>query len=198
MAAKKKAAKKKPARKKAAKKKRVQKKTAKRPAKKVAKKMGRPSTYTQAIATKVCTQLAMGKSMRTVCEDPKLPSMRTVFNWLADKDEFLQQYTRAKAEAADVLVDEMLEIADDTTSDRYFKQLLRTLDPDMTVAELSDNAVIALLAAKNPENIQRSRLRVEARKWIASKLKPKKYGDKITHTGDEDEPIHMVTRRIKR
>jgi hypothetical protein len=31
----------------------------------------------------------------------------------------------------------------------------------------------------NRKNIQRSRLRVDARKWAAAKLAPKKYGDRV-------------------
>jgi len=31
------------------------------------------------------------------------------------------------------------------------------------------------------ENIQRSRLRVDARKWAAARLAPKKYGDRLEH-----------------
>jgi hypothetical protein len=41
------------------------------------------------------------------------------------------------------------------------------------------------------------RVRIDTRKWLASKLKPKKYGDKLTHIGDENEPVHVITRRIR-
>ena len=176
----------------------AKKKATKRKAKKkVAKrKPGRPTKYTKAIADKICAELAMGKSMRTVCKDPKLPCMKTVFNWLRDCEDFLQQYERAKEEAADALVDEMLGIADDGVNDYYFDAIINKLDPDMTVAELAGedeglNALRALLAKNRPENVQRSRLRLDARKWIASKLKPKKYGDKMLHGGDEDNPVRF-------
>ena len=43
----------------------------------------------------------------------------------------------------------------------------------------------------NNEHIQRSRLRVDARKWIAAKLLPKRYGDKLQHTGDGGGPIRV-------
>ena len=194
-------------------KKTAKKKAAKRPAKKVAKKSsrstavskrkkktakrkpGRPTKYTKAIAAKICGQLAMGKSMRTVCKDPKLPCPATIFNWLRDIPEFLEQYELAKEEAADALVDEMLDIADDGMNDYYFDTIISKLDPDTTVAELMNDegylALRALCAKARPEGAQRSRLRLDARKWIASKLKPKKYGDKITHAGDEDNPVQF-------
>ncbi len=46
-------------------------------------------------------------------------------------------------------------------------------------------------AVVDHEHIQRSRLRVDARKWIAAKLLPKRYGDKLQHTGDGGGPIRV-------
>lgn len=120
--------------------------------------MGRPSDYTQDIADKICSELADGKSMRTVCLADDMPDKATVFRWIRTIEEFRNQYTRAKEESADALTDEMLDIADDLSND-YVK---------------TDEGGDRL----NPENIQRSRLKIETRKWLASKLKPKKYGDK--------------------
>ena len=42
------------------------------------------------------------------------------------------------------------------------------------------------------ENPQRSRLQIDTRKWIASKLKARKYGDKLEVSGDPDRP--MITK----
>ena len=135
------------------------------------KPTGRPSTYTQEIADEICAGLAEGKSLRTVCRAEHLPCVATVFNWFRTKEGFLEQYTRAKEESADALTDEMLDIADDGTND-WSKQQLGEDGPEIEVL--------------NKEHIQRSRLRIETRKWLASKLKPKKYGDKVTteHTGN--------------
>jgi len=132
---------------------------------------GRPSTYTQDIADEICAGLAEGKSLRTVCSANHLPCVKTVFNWFRTKDGFLQQYTRAKEESADALTDEMLDIADDGTND-WATQQLGEDGPEVEVL--------------NKEHIQRSKLRIETRKWLASKLKPKRYGDKTTteHTGN--------------
>jgi len=129
------------------------------------KKIGRPTKYTQNLAAKICAGLADGKSLRTVCEPDDMPDKSTVFNWLHDNQDFLDQYTRAKEESADLLVDEMLAIADDGSNDL------------MTIGKGDKSYEI-----ENKEVTNRSKLRVETRKWIASKLKPKKYGDKIDHT----------------
>ena len=125
---------------------------------------GRPSTYTQELANKICAELAMGISLRSVCRDKDMPCIATVFNWFRTKEAFLEQYTRAKEESADALVEDMLDIADDSTND-YMEQI----DKDGNTEGYKLNG----------ENIQRSKLRVDTRKWAASKLKPKKYGDKL-------------------
>lgn len=128
--------------------------------------MSRPSSFTQAVADEICSQLAEGKSMRTVCLAEDMPDKATVFRWLRTMPTFCDQYTRAKEESADALVEEMLDISDDASNDWMERNA-------------GDNA--GWLA--NGDHIQRSRLRVETRKWIAAKLKAKRYGEKVEHTG---------------
>lgn len=126
---------------------------------------GRPTTFTKDLADEICARLAEGKSMRTVLKADNMPAMSTVFKWLRENNEFSEQYARAKEESADALVDEMLEIADDGSND------LMTIEKGDTSYEM-----------ENKEVTNRSKLRVETRKWIASKLKPKRYGDKLDLT----------------
>ena len=118
---------------------------------------GRPSKYSEALAARLCAEVASGKSLRTVCKSAKMPSMATVFNWIGSKPEFLEQYEICLANRSDTLVEDMLDIAD---------------DPEL-----------------HPQD---KRVRVDTRKWIASKMKPKKYGDRITHSGDDEHPL--ITR----
>lgn len=141
-----------------------------------AKKMGRPTDYTPEIADKICAELAQGKSMRTVCKMEGMPVMSTVFLWLRKHPEFSEQYVQAKAEAADALVEEMLDIADDGTNDWM---------------EIHDKEGEAVGWKINGEHVQRSRLRVDTRKWIAAKLKPKKYGERVDvdHGVQADNPL---------
>ena len=125
--------------------------------------MGRPSEFTQDRADQICARLADGESLRTVCLSEEMPDKATVFRWLRSMQSFCDQYTRAKAEAADAFAEDMLDIADDGTNDWR--------ERDTGGVEV------------NGDHIQRSRLRIETRKWLASKLKPKKYGEKLEHTG---------------
>ena len=125
------------------------------------KKKGRPSLCTEALAANICRRLAEGETLRAVCRDKAMPDKATILRWLADKKkaDFRDQYMRAREMQADALFDEALEIADDASGDwAVDKDGKKTLDH---------------------EHIQRSRLRVDTRKWAAGKLAPKKYGDKL-------------------
>lgn len=134
------------------------------------KKVGRPTDYTQELADIICEELSEGKSLRTICRAEDMPAVRTIFYWLRTYEEFLHQYTRAKEESADALIEEMLEIADDGSND-YMTITKGNFDYNVEDREVTN----------------RSRLRVDTRKWIASKLKPKKYGDKLDLTSDGEK-----------
>lgn len=126
-----------------------------------------------------------------------MPHKTTVFRWLRTHEEFRSQYEKAKEESADALVEYMVDIADDGTNDFMAHLVQEKIDPDLKVCDLTDAQLQILVAAKSPENVQRSRLRVDTRKWAASKLKPKKYGDKVQHTGpDGDEPVKHVLETV--
>ncbi len=138
------------------------------------KKKGRPSLYTDKLAAKICRRLAEGESLRAICADRAMPGISTVMGWLFDgnHDDFSEQYARAREAQAEIRADEIVDIADDDTNDF-------TAD--------KDGKLVA-----NSEHIQRSRLRVDARKWIAAKLLPKRYGDKLQHTGEGGGPVTFI------
>lgn len=137
------------------------------------------SSYTEELADIICERIANGESLRAICEDEDMPDKATVFRWLADKahESFRDQYARAREAQADALVDDILSIADDGTNDWMEKR---------------DAEGEAIGWRENGEAMRRSQLRIDARKWIAGKLKPKKYGDKIEIGGDATNPLHTV------
>lgn len=134
--------------------------------------IGRPSIYTKELADEICESLAMGMSLRTACKPDHLPAVRTIFYWMRTYPEFLQQYTRAKEESADAMADDMLDIADDGTNDWMEDNYDKGKTPGY---------------AFNGEHVQRSKLRIETRRWLASKLKARKYGDKLDVTSDGEK-----------
>jgi hypothetical protein len=102
-----------------------------------------------------------------------MPDIKTVYLWMAQNPEFLHQYTKAKEDQADTMQEEILDISDAT--------------PAMVV---DDKGVARTDAAY----VNWMRLRVDSRKWIAAKLKPKKYGDRTTLAGDAENPLKVDQR----
>jgi len=77
------------------------------------KKTGRPSDYLPEVAADICSLLADGESLRKVCERPGMPSKTSVFRWLAEHQEFRDQYAKATETRADAIFEEIFEIADE-------------------------------------------------------------------------------------
>ena len=127
---------------------------------KAKKPNGRPLSYSEELAERICNELAEGKSLRTICLADDVPSQGTIFRWLADErfTKFRESYARAREAQADAIFDEILDIADDGANDY-----------------MGDDG------SYNGDAVQRARLRIDARKWMAGKLRPKVYGDKIEH-----------------
>jgi hypothetical protein len=121
------------------------------------------------IVNRICENIEKNKdSLRNTLLLDNMPSMSTFLKWI-NEDAFKQnQYAHACEVRADAIFDEMLEIADDGTND-YMEKIRR----DGTSEEVL-----------NSEHVQRSKLRIDARKWMLSKMNPKKYGDKLDLTTD--------------
>jgi hypothetical protein len=135
--------------------------------------LARPSEFSQQIADQICERLADGESLRGICAGDEMPNKSTVFRWLAARKEFSDQYARAREEQAETLADEIVEIADD--------------DPGVISRGEGDRVEVSVDSAA----VAHQRLRIDARKWVASKLKPKKYGDKVSQeiSGEGGGPI---------
>lgn len=147
--------------------------------KKPSKPMGRPTNYSKEVAAKICAELAMGSSLRTICKSPDMPALATIYLWFNKYPDFIEQYERAKHDGADAMAEELLEIADDGTND-WMEKIGRD-------GEKTGEYIL------NGEHVQRSRLRVDARKWYLSKIKPKRYGDKVDLTS-AGEKLETITR----
>ena len=146
----------------------------------VEKPIGRPSEFTDAIADLICERIADGESLRSVCSGEDMPNKATVFRWLGSNKVFCDQYTRAREAQADSFVDDILDIADDGRNDWMEKRV----GEDTRWVE-------------NGEAIRRSQVRIETRKWVAARMRPKKYGDKIELSGDPENPVvHEIVNRI--
>ncbi len=133
------------------------------------------SDYGDHIKDKICQRLMDGESLRSICRGEGFPAESTVRVWIyTDVDpEFTAQYKRAREVQAEVFADELIDIADG-------KDGLKLV----TTKGHGEDEEIYLDAAA-------TRLRLDARKWVISKILPKKYGDKtdITSNGETLNPV---------
>jgi hypothetical protein len=82
--------------------------------------MGRRSTFTAKTALEICERLANGHTLREIWRPEGMPDHSTVLNWVADDREgFANQYARAREVGYSVMLDELLEIADDAQNDAW-------------------------------------------------------------------------------
>src|SRR5262245_25566159 len=109
-------------------------------------KIGRPTLFSKEWAERFCDLIAEGQSVRQICSQPDQPHKSQVYRWLYENDDFRDQYARAREEQADAIFKEMLEIADRGRDNENESQA----------------------------RIQRDRLRVDTRKWMAARLAAQK------------------------
>ncbi len=111
-------------------------------------------------------------SMRKACKKSGV-SMTSFHRWIVDNAELRKQYVHARSLYHEQLADEILTISEEKIGTDWQGK--------------TDNG-----------KVQQNRLRIDSRKWLLSKLAPKKYGDRLTVAGDDDNPIVIaaVERKI--
>ena len=121
--------------------------------------------FNQEMAQGVLEKLSEGMSLRKACEAVEGAKPRTILDWTESNGEFGAQYAHVRARAYEMLADELVTIADESTNDTFIDE--------------NGNE------RTNAEVVARSRLRVDTRKWMLSKMLPKVYGDKLdlSHSG---------------
>lgn len=121
------------------------------------------------IADQVCSAIAtQSKGLATIIQELGLNISPALFyKWIQQDASLRERYARAKADQAQVLADEIMQIADSTQEGAI-------------ITEKSDGSV----ETKRSDMLEHRKLRIESRKWLAAKLLPKVYGDKLEHTGE--------------
>jgi len=139
------------------------------------KKLGRPTLYTQELADLICQRVATSTfGLARLCAlHDDIPDKSTVNLWRYQYPNFSAQYAQAKLKQADLLAEECLDIADDGTND-----WMESFGEDGEVGH-----------KLNGEHVQRSRLRIDTRKFLAAKLLPRQYGDKTDENKVNDKTV---------
>jgi len=124
--------------------------------------MGAPAfEYTEELGDEICRAVACSThGLSRICkENPHFPKKDTIYKWRVEIPTFSEKYARARLAQADVLAEDCVDIADDSSQDTI-------IDPE-TGQPRCDHEWLA-----------RSRLRLDTRKWLAAKFLPKLYGDR--------------------
>ena len=122
--------------------------------------------------------LEKGDSLSDVLKQNKdYPSRPTFYKYMKGEDDRFNKYARATKMRADFLFDQILEIADKQDKD----------------VEISKDGIEVV----NHNLVNRNRLQIDSRKWVLSKMNPKKYGEKLDVTSD-GESIGIDVKFIKR
>ena len=130
--------------------------------------MARPTDYTEELADKICEEILNNTyGLHTICSADGMPDASTVFRWINKYPEFCDKYARAREIQAELLADEIISIADTTI--------------EGTKTKVTDRGTEIITG----DMIEHRRLQVDARKWKASKLYPKRFGDKLDVTSKD-------------
>lgn len=121
-------------------------------------------------ADRICSLIADGYTLRQVAREIGcVASAITV--WASEDEDFAARYARAMQLRTDRMAEEILDISDDGANDWMEREGV----------EVPDH-----------EHMQRSKLRVDTRKWLMAKMMPKKYGDRVAVAGDSDAPLTVA------
>lgn len=136
--------------------------------------MARPSKYTEKLAETICEEIANStKGLHKIAKNQGV-SVSMIMRWLNEHQPFREQYARAREIQADLLAAQIVEIAD---KQRVGKKIKTTKEGGAIVGE----------EVTTGDMTERSRLMIDARKWLAGKLAPKKFGDKLDLTTDGEK-----------
>lgn len=113
----------------------------------------------------LCSHVVSGGHMNGFCKEHGFP-YTTMLDWMTVDPGRSEMYARAREDRSDMLADEIVAISDEAKNDTYVDENGNT--------------------RTDTEVVQRSKLRIDARKWVAAKLKPRVYGEKLTLDGKVD------------
>jgi hypothetical protein len=150
------------------------------------KKTGRPSKYDPEIAREMCELLSEGVPLREICRsDPKFPAWRTVYDWMKKDADLSTAIACARDMGYDAMAEDCLLIAD---TPMLGEEISESESPDGEDAE-GNTVMKKTVTIKKVDMLGHRKLQIETRLKLLAKFNPKKYGDRITHGGDDENPV---------
>lgn len=133
---------------------------------------GRPTDYNDIIADEICDAIASSeKGLQHLCaQNPHWPTRQQIFVWLRKHAEFADKYTKAKSNQVEVSIDYMQELVN---------------EPHHYIDDNHNERV----------DVGMLRTKIDAIKWQASKLAPKKYADKVIQEVTQTNTLEDINKR---
>jgi hypothetical protein len=119
------------------------------------------------------------KSLRSICDSiESAPTAKTFWAWMETDIGLRDRYTRAKDQQLEVLADQLVDLAD---TDRICEKVTIKADGSREVTIL--------------DQVERTKVQIDTRKWLLAKLNPKKYGDRLQqeHSGPGGGPLQIIS-----
>lgn len=132
----------------------------------------------------ICERIADGESLRSITKvgrPPHLPQLKYFLRWISENPIWGKQYARAMELRAEHLFEQMLEIAD-----------------TQEIGIIEESGVTkdgAFTKEKKYDAVEHRRLKVDTRKWVLSRMNPKKYGDRVMTEDVTQQPKQLVIVR---
>jgi hypothetical protein len=150
----------------------------------------RPTTYTEALGTRISDLLVAGLSVMKIAKMPGMPSEVRMFRWIGTLDHpFSAIYKEAKALMVSRFEEEIQAIADEQTTSvlRIEREVFNPAGVKETVVE-----------TRHVDAVEHRKLRIAARQWSLSHLMPKKHGKQAQVTDDKpNEQLNALFAALK-
>lgn len=75
--------------------------------------MSRETLFTPEMSENICQRIEQGESLRAITSDEGMPHLSTVCSWFHTHPAFYARYVKAKEIRAELVFDELIEMADD-------------------------------------------------------------------------------------
>lgn len=116
--------------------------------------------FSQEVFDLILERIMCGESVNAICADTGMPSRVSFYRWILKSDELRDKFDSALNARSHAMAEDLLEIA------------------DAPVGSLESGAT-------DTGAVNKQRLQVDTRKWLMSKMTPKKYGDRVDHVSSD-------------
>lgn len=146
----------------------------------MAGKRGRPSIKTPELLDSICERIGEGEPLAQICRGEGMPRLSTVYDWLEADPEFSGRFARARVAGYDMIAQDALRIADTPV-----EGVIEKLEPNPA----SETGELRVVERRREDMLGHRKLQVDTRLKLLAKWDPKRYGERIQHANDPDNPL---------